>query len=153
MPLSHFLCPSCASINRFPKERAAQSPACGRCRAPLDVSGAPIHMNDDQLQKLIAQSPVPVLVDFYADWCGPCRTLSPILAQLSKETTGQLFVVKVDTERDQRVAASLGVQGIPAVFLFKGGKLADKAVGLRPLPFWQQWVYPYLAPAPAAASA
>lgn len=145
MPLFHALCPSCGAINRFPKERRESAPSCGRCKAALDVGGRPIHLDDNQLQKLIQQSPVPVLVDFYADWCGPCKTLGPILEKLSQETAGQLFVVKVDTERDQRTAASLGVQGIPAVFLFKGGELVDKAVGLRPLPFWQQWVYPHLA--------
>lgn len=108
------------------------------------TNGATAHLNDDELESLLAQSPVPVLVDFYADWCGPCRVLGPTLAQLGAQNAGRLFVVKVDTEADQRKARELGVQSIPAVFLFKGGALVDKAVGARPLPFWMQWVQPHL---------
>ena len=140
----YFRCNSCGGVNRIPAEKVAQSPKCGRCSAAIEVNGTPAHLDDDALDALIRQSPVPVLVDFYADWCGPCRALSPTLAQLGAQNAGKMFVVKVDTETDQRKARELGVQGIPAVFLFKGGSLVDKAVGLRPLPFWMQWVQPHL---------
>jgi thioredoxin 2 len=141
----YFQCSACGGLNRIPADRLSQGPKCGRCSQPLSVRGEPIHLDDDGLEKLVHQSPVPVLVDFYADWCGPCRALAPTLAQVAAQYAGSLFVVKVDTEKDRRTAQSLGVQGIPAVFLFKDGKVADKAVGLRPLPFWMQWLQPHLS--------
>ena len=138
----HFRCPSCGRINRVDADRSG--PTCGGCKASLDVSGAPVHLSDDQLSQLLSKSPVPVLIDFYADWCGPCRMLAPHLEQLGKKHAGKLVVAKVDTERHQREAARLGVQGIPALFLYKGGRLVDQAAGFRPLPGLEQLVAPHL---------
>lgn len=141
---STFTCPSCGKLNRVRPERLADHPKCGHCQAQLDTSGAPIHVDDAGLDRLIRSSPVPVLVDFYADWCGPCRMLAPHLDALGKAHAGQLIVAKVDTERDQRHAQRLGVQGIPAVYLFKGGNVVGEAAGLRPQAFWEQLVAPHL---------
>ncbi|HHO54502.1 MAG TPA: thiol reductase thioredoxin, partial [Deltaproteobacteria bacterium] len=126
-------------------EKIEQHPTCGRCKAALPVEGAPLHLDDASLERLIRSSPVPVLVDFYADWCGPCRALAPILEQLSRRYAGQLFVVKIDTVAHKRTAGSLGVQGIPAMFLFRGGELVDKATGLRPLGAIEEMIRPHLA--------
>lgn len=137
-----FRCPSCGGINRVTPGRAA--PKCGRCHQPLATSGQPVAVSDAELQHLVQNSPVPVLVDFYADWCGPCRSLSPILAELGARHKGELIVVKVDTERHQHTAGQLGVSGIPAVFLYKGGRVVDQAAGLRPLPAWEQMIAPHV---------
>ncbi len=137
-----FRCGACGGWNRVADGRSG--PKCGRCKAPLRTDGAVASVSDDELAALVATSPVPVLVDFYADWCGPCQALSPILLQLAQRQAGHLQVVKVDTERHKRTAGALGVQGIPAVFVYKGGRVVGSATGLRPLPAWEQLVAPHL---------
>jgi thioredoxin 2 len=137
-------CAACGGLNRVKAERLADSPACGRCQAALDTSGRPVHLDDDALQRLVASSPVPVLVDFYADWCGPCRALAPSLEQLGKENAGKLLVVKVDTEKYKQTANQLGVSGIPALFVYRGGQVVDRQAGALPLGSLRQWVARHL---------
>ena len=139
-----FRCSSCGGINRVDPARLQSGPKCGRCSAPLRVDGAPVDLHDDALDRLLEASPVPVLVDFYADWCQPCKALAPILAALGQRHAGRLIIAKVDTERSTRSAGRLGVEGIPAVFLFRGGKLVDQATGARPYPEWERMVAPHL---------
>lgn len=126
-----FRCPSCGRINRVRAERLDAAPTCGACHARLDTSGAPLHLDDDGLQRLVAASPVPVLVDFYADWCAPCRVQAPALQQLGQRHRGALFVVKVDTDRHPRTASQLGVRGIPALYLYRGGRVVDQRTGVQ----------------------
>lgn len=135
-------CGACGGLNRVDLSRPAAK--CGKCRSALVADGHPVVLSDDELERLVQSSPVPVLVDFYADWCGPCKALAPILTQLGANHVGELLVVKVDTERHQRSAAALGVQGIPAVFLYRDGRVVDRASGLRPLADWERMVGPHL---------
>lgn len=128
-----FRCGACGRINRVAPARLQAGPTCGACQQPLPTDGAPVHLDDDALQRLVSKSPVPVLVDFYADWCAPCRLLAPTLEQLGKLRAGRLFVVKVDTERHQRTAASLGVRGIPAIYLYRDGRVVAQRTGVQPL--------------------
>lgn len=104
------------------------------------MSGSPVHLDDTQLDALVASSPVPVLVDFYADWCGPCRMIAPSLEQIGRENAGKLVIVKIDTEKHQRTAGRLSVQGIPALFLFNDGKVVDQKAGALPLAALRSWV-------------
>lgn len=143
--MRHFRCASCGGVNRIPVDKVEASPRCGRCQTPLDTSGRAVHLGEDDVQRLIDRSPVPVLVDFHADWCGPCRVLGPVLEELGQRHAGRIFVVKVDTDRNQRLAGRLGVQGIPAVFLFVGGQQVASEVGAHPPAHWERLVAPHLA--------
>lgn len=138
-----FHCPSCGRLNRVDaaRENAAK---CGNCKTPIDVRNKPFKVDDAGLSSLLATSPVPVLVDFYSDTCGPCVHLAPILEQLAANHKGEILVAKVDTQRHQRHAAQLGVQGIPAMFLFRDGKVVDQTVGLQPLQAVDAFVSPHL---------
>lgn len=137
-----YRCPSCGGWNRVDPGR--RGPRCGRCGTALPTDGHPVAVSDDELAALVRTSPVPVLVDFYADWCQPCRLLAPVLATLGEKYAGRLVVAKVDTERHPRTARSLGVSGIPAVYLYAGGRVVAEAGGFRPLAAWEALVAPHL---------
>lgn len=125
-----FRCPSCGAFNRIPAERltqvrAGQSPGeavCGRCKAALDLSGAPQDVDSAGLARAVESSPLPVLVDFWAPWCGPCKVAGPVLDQLARGRAGNLLALKVNTDEEQVAASKLGVQGIPTFVLFKEGR-------------------------------
>ncbi|MEN0064658.1 MAG: thioredoxin [Myxococcota bacterium] len=142
--IRHYRCSSCGGVNRLPADKVGNNPTCGRCGASLDARAAPQKVDDDELEHLIANAPVPVLVDFYADWCGPCRALAPTVAELGQNHAGDLIIVKVDTDDNQRVARSLGVRGIPALFLYKGGQVVEQAAGAQSLGALEELVEKYL---------
>ncbi len=125
-----FRCPGCGRLNRVRPDKV-DAATCGACKHALDTSGRPVKLDDDGLARLVAKSPVPVLVDFYADWCGPCRMMAPTLDSLGQRYAGQLVVVKVDTDRHARTAGQLGVRGIPALYLYQDGRVVDQATGVQ----------------------
>ena len=140
----YFRCASCGSINRIPSERLAEGPVCGRCHQPVDRSAHPAEVDDDALERLIKSAPVPVLVDFWAPWCGPCRMVAPHLAELARRHAGRLVVVKVNTDEHQRTAGALRIQSIPTMIVWKGGQIANKQIGAVMGPQLEAVVAPYL---------
>lgn len=139
-----FRCAACGGINRVAPERLASGPRCGRCQQPLDLDNPPAELSDDALDQLIRGAPVPVLVDFWAPWCGPCRAVAPHIQQLARQHAGKLLVAKVNTDVHGRTAAALQVRGIPTLAIWKGGKLLKSEAGARMGPQLEAFVAPFL---------
>jgi thioredoxin 2 len=125
-------CASCATWNRIDARRAADGPKCGSCGTPL-VLDRPILLTDDTFDRVVGGTDLPVLVDFYADWCGPCKMMAPAVETLARETVGRALVAKVDTEAS-RLGTRFQVRGIPTSIVFRGGKEATRQVGAVGLP-------------------
>lgn len=125
-------CPFCQSWNRVDLARAADRPRCGNCARPI-LLDRPIPLDDETFARTIEASGVPVLVDFYADWCGPCKIMAPVLDQLAAARQGRLLVGKLDTDRSQATAQRFGIRGIPTLILFEGGKELRRQSGAMPL--------------------
>jgi thioredoxin 2 len=124
-------CESCGAWNRVRADRAAHGPKCGSCAAAIDLTH-PLLLNDDTFARTLAESDVPVLVDFYADWCGPCKMMAPSVDQLARENVGTAIIAKLDTDRSQRTAGGFGIRGIPTSILFLRGKEIARQVGAVP---------------------
>ena len=125
-------CASCGKWNRVRADKAADGPKCGACGQPIVVD-KPVLLDDESFDRVIAESEVPVLVDFYADWCGPCKMMAPAVATLAQETLGRALVAKLDTDRSQRSASRFQIRGIPTSIVFIGGKEAKRQTGAVPL--------------------
>lgn len=124
-------CQFCDTWNRIDAARAADRPKCGKCGKPM-LLDRPMHLTDDTFARTIAESDVPVLVDFYADWCGPCKMMAPFIDELARDKQGTVLVAKLDTDRSQRTASGFDIRGIPTVIVFKGGKEAARQTGAVP---------------------
>jgi thioredoxin 2 len=130
-------CQFCETWNRVLADRASDRPKCGKCGKPMLID-RPIALNDETFARTIAESDLPVVVDFYADWCGPCKIMAPAVDQLAADNQGKLLVAKLDTDRSPRTAQSFDIRGIPTVIVFQGGKEARRSSGALPARALQQ---------------
>ena len=126
-------CQFCETWNRVDATRAADRPKCGKCGKPM-LLDRPIALNDDTFARTVAESDVPVLVDFYADWCGPCKMMAPAVDDVAKAYMGRALVAKLDTDRAQRATGPFGIRGIPTSIVFKDGKEFARQTGAVPKP-------------------
>src|ERR1043166_8310289 len=127
----------CHTWNRVDAARAADRPKCGKCAKPM-LLDHPLKLDDETFARTINETEIPVLVDFYADWCGPCKMMAPHIDQLALEKTGQALVAKLDTDRAQRTASGFNIRGIPTVIVFKGGKEVARQTGAGPKQIFEQ---------------
>lgn len=131
-------CPQCRAKNRIPVDKLGQMAKCGKCGAqfstPEQVADHPVAVTDATFEQEVLQSPLPVLMDVWAPWCGPCRMIGPVVEELAKEFAGRAKVVKLNSDENQRVPSQYQIQGIPTLLFFKNGQLADRLVGAVPKP-------------------
>ena len=137
-------CPACGATNRIPQSREAQdrmargdAPVCGRCKAALPVAGAagaarPVSVTDATFGAEVEQSPVPVLLDAWAPWCGPCRMVGPVIDQLAAELAGRVRVVKLNVDDNPATAGRFAIRSIPTLLVLRAGREIDRIVGVVP---------------------
>ena len=124
-------CQFCETWNRVDASRAADRPKCGKCGKPM-LLDRPLPLNDETFTKTIDESDVPVLVDFYADWCGPCKMMAPYVDEIAREKQGAALVAKLDTDRAQRTSTQFNIRSIPTSIVFKRGKEVARQTGAVP---------------------
>jgi len=132
-------CPHCLAVNRVPDERLVDNPKCGKCGVPL-LPGKPVDLTASNFDPFIHKSGLPVLADFWADWCGPCKMMAPVFQQVAAEMNARVRFVKVDTEAHPQVSMRLHIRGIPTLILFRNGVEAARTSGAMDAHALKRWL-------------
>ena len=144
-------CSSCSAINRVPTAQIGpgQKAVCGRCKTALPVTATPLVVRDATFAAEVERSPLPVLLDLWAPWCGPCRMVAPALDQLAVELAGRVRIAKMNVDDNPATSARFGVRSIPTLLIFQGGREVDRIVGAQSKAAIASRLEPFLSPAAA----
>ena len=133
------VCPSCFKKNNLPDDIAVYEAQCGQCDHDL-WSNQPITLNDDNFMLYVPNTELPVLVDFWAEWCGPCKQIGPALEELSEEYGEKIKIAKINVDENPNSPSKLGVRGIPALFIYKNGEMISSKIGAAPKTDLKNWI-------------
>ena len=135
----HVVCPSCSAVNRLPADKLARGPKCGKCGERI-FAGKPTRLTDQNFEKQVGRSDIPVVVDFWAEWCGPCKMMAPQFEQAAGQMEPQVRFAKLDTEEAQATAARFGIRSIPTLILFRDGREIARQPGAMGAADIVRWV-------------
>lgn len=135
----NIVCPDCQAINRVPDERLGQNPKCGKCGA-LILVGRPVELTAATFSRFLGKSDMPVVVDFWAPWCGPCKMMAPVFAQTAAQMRARFLFAKVNTEAEQGLAQQFGIRSIPTLALFRNGTEVDRVAGAMDAGNLRNWL-------------
>ena len=136
-------CPHCHAVNRVSRARLNDGPTCGKCKQPL-FTGQPVALSSANFRALVERSELPVVVDFWAGWCGPCKMMAPVFAEAAREQEPRIRFAKLDTEAEQALAGRFGIRSIPTLIVFKGGREVARQAGAMQGSQLRQWLQPHL---------
>ncbi len=139
----HVVCPHCDAVNRVGADKPALEARCGKCHRAL-FEGRPAALSEGRFERHLQRSGLPLVVDFWAEWCGPCKMMAPLFEEAARRLEPRVRFAKVDTDRNQELAARFGIRGIPTLILFEGGREVDRATGAMDLTHLLQWVERHL---------
>jgi thioredoxin 2 len=133
------MCPKCGGLNRVPDDKLNSQPTCGKCKQAL-FSGKPVEMNAEQFLRAYQKTDQPLVVDFWAPWCGPCQAFAPTFAQTATQFEPRARFIKINTETEQQIAAQFGIRSIPTLAIFKDGKEMARVSGALPAGEFSRWL-------------
>jgi len=136
---TNIICPHCNTVNRIPATRLGDRPLCGKCKQSL-FTGYPLELNDGNFNQQLARSDIPVVVDFWAPWCGPCKMMAPAYEQAAGQLEPRVRLAKLNTEVAQQTAGRFAIRSIPTIVLFDHGREISRQSGAMNLPQLVQWI-------------
>ena len=135
----HVVCPHCDAVNRVPAERLGEEAKCGKCRAPL-FAGAPLALDEGRFAKHLGRGDLPLVVDFWAPWCAPCRAMAPAFEAVARRIEPRARLIKVNTEEAQALAGRYGIRSIPTLVVFRVGREVARTSGAMDAAALENWI-------------